>query len=555
MSDNTKTNRVVINSLDDLNRLHAEENYGKSKGRFQMLESLFTRNLGSTDMLSSRTDILRFLLDGPRDVDAECGYPAWLTPDHYRAMYDREGIAQRVVNCEPEESWAMDPEINEDEDETTDTEFEAAWKKMSKKFNFMHYLQRVDVLSGIGQFGILLIGIDDGKDLTEAVEGINDDGTVDEGNEYKLLYLRPFSEEVVFVKVRETDVTSPRYGLPTMYTIHFRDFPNWGVQAGEIIARDVHWSRVIHVADNRKMSEIYGVPRMQPVYNRLYDLRKIYASCGEGYWKNAFPGISFEISPEIADQGVEIDKTTIKAEMESFQNGLQRYLALTGVTAKSMQMQVTDPTGFVECMLKAVAISKAIPYRVLFGSEEAKLAGQQDSRAWNKRLAKRQTKYIDPLLIRPFIDRLIAFGVLPAPAEEDGYVITWPDLNAPTDQDKATTALTRTQALAAYVMGPMSQLIPPDEYLTKIMGMTTAEKDAILEGMDMGGEQEDTDEQEEEGSEGSLTGGSIQSPSTGGNALEQTELSRQDMPNQVDATFVKMPSLNKGERTQRCGVT
>lgn len=679
---------VTVNSLADLKRLHDNEMASRTSERTSRLSNALTaarqlaggrevvytrndkgervpmtRNLGATDMI--RTEFLRFLLDGPRDIDAECGYPSWLTPDHYKAMYDREGAAKRVVECEPDETWAMDPEVYDDEDPNNETPFEKAWKKLLKKHNLWHHLHRIDVLSGIGQFGILLIGIDDGKDLCEPVEGLNDDGTIEPGNEYKLLYLRPFSEEVVFVKTREVDINNPRYGLPTRYTIQFRDFPNWGIQAGEIVARDVHWTRVIHVADNLKMSPIYGVPRMQQVWNRLYDLRKVYAASGEAFWKGAFPGFAFEVNPELADQGIEIDKESVKKEMEAYANGTQRYMATTGVTTKTLPPQVADPTPSVETHLKGIAIAKAIPYRILFGSEEAKLAGNSDTRAWNKRMAKRQTKYVTPMIVRPFIDRLIALGVLPQPGQgvgtgeqitrpnllappppsidfeneddtdpskpgidqgddqEDGdngdgkrnpftknsdggtsagvedidptdekedreipvqkdsdeevgdeedddeeaeYFIDWPDLNAPTDLDKAQIANTVTQALQAYVVGGISQIMTPQDYLTRIIGLTKEEADAVLDNAELQADQdqvpsgeegelptgeddlegENEDDEEEEGALGGIA-----NPNQG-NALMQRELSRQDTVGwgkkrkgkQVEAQLVEQPNLN-----------
>lgn len=549
-----------INSLDDLNRLHKHDMDMRRSSRADAIASAvgLSRNATFADVV--RSDFFRFLLDGPRDIDAECGYPSWLTPDHYRTMYDREGIAARVVNCEPEETWGVDPDVYEDEDETTDTPFESAWDDLLKKFNIWHFLQRIDTLSGIGQYGILLLGINDGKSLQEPVDGINEDGTGESGNEHELLYLRPFSEEVVFVKTREVDIGNPRYGQPTMYTIQFKDFPNWGIQAGEIIARDVHWTRVIHVADNRKQSEVYGVPRMQNVWNRLYDLRKIYSSSGEAFWKGGFPGMAFEMDPEVAAQGNELDKEGLRKEMQAYQAGLQRYIAVTGLTTKTLAPSITEPTATAECHLKAIAISKGVPYRVLFGSEEAKLAGEQDNRGWNKKLKKRQDKYVTPMLIRPFVDRMIAFGVLPEPEE---YSIDWPDLNSPTDQDKAAVALSRTQAMQAYVQGGVDSLIPPLPYLVQILGFTTEEAETILEQAqehldevqdDVESQADDINSQQDNGTmdEGAI--GDEQQPNQG-NALDQGNLSGKTTIGKkgkaVAAQIVQQPSLNAMYRVIR----
>lgn len=559
--------RIVVNSLDDLNRLHETEMADRRTNRANQLAQAVSAmeamhaprgagrgpltNAGLSDAV--RSSWFNFLLDGPKDIDAECGYPHWLTPDHYRLMYDREGIAKRVVECEPEETWSEDPQVYEDEDEGTETKFEKAWDALVKKFNLYHYLQRIDVLSGIGQYGILLIGIDDGQNLMEPVDGISDDGTGVSSNDHELLYLRPFSEEVVFVKMREVDTTSARYGQPTMYTIQFRDFPNWGIQAGEIIARDVHWTRVIHVADNRKISEVYGLPRMQQVWNRLYDLRKIYSSAGEAFWKGAFPGLAFELNPEIADQGEPLDKEGLKKEMDAYSQGLQRYIAVTGLTTKSLPPMITDPSSTAECMLKAIAIAKGVPYRILFGSEEAKLAGAQDDKHWNKKLGKRQEKYVTPMLIRPFVDRLMAMGVLP---QVDEYDVSWPDLDTPSDADKATLALQITQAMQAYVQGGVDALIPPMQFLTMVLDFTTEEAQAIMdaagehlddsEGMDDEAENDPGDEADAETGEGGLGG---TSPANEADALNQQDLSgRTTIPKNkkaVGAQFVQLPSLNR----------
>lgn len=501
---------LTINTPEALLALQNHEIQQRQDNKVNLLKkaldgyAALTTNFGPTDFV--RGAAFNFLLDGAKDIDAECGYPPWLMPQQYNYMFDREPIANRVVTCLPEETWAEDPEIWEDDDPDTETPFEEAWAALEEQHNLFSMLQRADVLSGIGQFGIILIGIDDGKDLREPVDGIFDDGTVAPEVEHKLLFLRVFSEVVVFVKVREIDITSPRYSQPKIYTIQFRDYPGWGVQAGEIIARDVHWTRVIHLADNRKESEVYGVPRMHPVYNRLYDLRKIYSSSGEGYWKGAFPGLAFEVNPEVAAQGVELDVKSIREEMERFQNGLQRYLALTGVTTKSLPATMMEPGGCVETQLRAIAICLGIPERILWGSEEAVLAGNQDSRAWNKRLGKRQTKYVNPLIIRPFINRFIAMGILPPPKDSmqpadggngafiitGGYKIEWPDLNAPTEMDKAQVAAAETSAMAAYVQGGVSQLMAPREYLTHVLGYSVTEADAILEAsMEFSGDEEE----------------------------------------------------------------
>lgn len=443
----------------------------------------------NTQALLSRADLMSRFLDPRRDIDAECGYPQNITPSQYRFMYDRGGIAKRVVGVWPEESWAQTPLVYETED-TTETAFEKAWNALVKKHNVFHQLSKVDELSGIGRFGILLIGVGDGKaSLSEAIDGVPDDGELNTenrkgnaaGDPKRLLYLRAFPEDVVTVDQREANKNSPRFGKPLTYTVRFTDYEGaiggGGISSGALTqaTETVHWTRVIHVADNCLSSEVYGTPRMQPVFNNLQDIRKILSGSGEMFWKGAFPGYSFESHP---DSDVEIDADSLRETIANYANGLQRYMTLVGMTARSLAPQVADPSAHLQAHLDQIAITLAIPKRVFFGSEEARLASSQDMRTWNRRVGKRQVDYVEPRILRPFVDRLIQIGVLPTPSE---YFVSWPDLNTTTDTEKADVAVKRTQALAQYVSGGVEEIIPPQEYMTIVLEMEQEEVEQIIQ--------------------------------------------------------------------------
>ncbi|GAH57202.1 unnamed protein product, partial [marine sediment metagenome] len=170
------------------------------------------------------------------------------------------------------------------------------------------------------------------------------------------------------------------------------------------------------------------------------------------------------------------EKVTLREEFENYSQGLQRYLAIAGVKAKSLSPQVADPKGHIEAQVKMIAISLGIPYRIFIGTEEAKLASVQDMETWNKRVAKRQEGYVTPMLIRSLVDRLMIYGVLP---EIEEYFIDWPDLNIPSDKDKAEVAKLKTEAMSKYVQAGVDGLIAPREFLTMILDMTGDEADAI----------------------------------------------------------------------------
>ncbi len=441
------------------------------------------------DGLLSRVQQMQNLLDGNRDIDRECGYPTTISREQYRLMYDREGVGRRVVQIFPEESWKIDPEIYENEDSEPDdkgTPFEIAWEALNKKRHVLAYLQRADTMSGIGHFGIVLLGVDDGKDLSEPIDGIDlstGEASKTTGTKAKreLLFMRTFDESMVYISAWETDPQSPRYGEPLLYLVQFMDWRTVEMPIGVGIdntMRQVHWTRVLHVADNRESSEVFGVPRMKPVYNRLLDIRKVGGGSGEMFWRGAFPGFSFEVNPDLLD--AEIDQEAMKQQFAAYSNGLQRYLALTGVSAKSLAPQVADPSGHLDAQLRLVSLTIGVPWRIFLGSEEAKLASAEDTEHWHDRLRTRQTKYMTPFLIRPAIDRFIAIGILPAPAEGE-FIVNWPDLSSPSDADKAQNANMTTDTLQKYVQGGVSEFIPELEFMIYVLGFDAETAEAIMD--------------------------------------------------------------------------
>lgn len=465
----------------------------------------------------TRANFLSKLFDARRDIDDECGYPKTITNQMYKTLYDREGIATRIVSLFPSESWAVDPLIYETED-PKETEFEKAFKELDKRLQVLGKLEKIDEISGIGRFGVLLLGIDDGKSLDKPVDGVSASGEVEDKAkatvQHKLLYVRVFDESVVSIKKTEQDTRNPRFGKPLLYVLKYEDTKierddTGGTTQTVATGREltVHWSRIIHVADNRKTSELYGVPRMQTVYNRLYDIRKIAGGSGEMFWKGGFPGFALEMDPNAKALSTTTFKD-LRDEVIAYADGLQRYMMFQGVKVNGLAPQVADPTNHIDSQLQLIAITIGVPKRIFMGSEQAQLASGQDTKRWNQRVARRQNKYITPEIIRPFIDRMIMFGALPKPAQ---YEVFWKDLNALSEKDAAEVLKVRTEAYAKYVQGTVDALIPPEEYLTMIAGMDAEEvktiMDAALKREKELEEQEPEEEEDEERGRAGAGGG------------------------------------------------
>lgn len=428
-------------------------------------------------------DLLARLIDPKRDIDAECGYPPEVTREQFRALYKRGDIAARIVDIYPEESWKHDPEVIETED-GDDSPWEKAWKELVTQHNIYGTLLAADKLSGVGRFGILLIGIDDGKPLSEPVDGVDERNPQSRSSaQRKIIYLRTFDETEVDIADYEKDVTSPRYSQPTRYNIRIQDVRN-GQPADPTTLVGVHWTRVIHIADTwfqPSSSLVFAEPRMQVVFNRVYDTRKLLGGSAEMFWKGGFPGLSLELNPDIKQAGlpVTLDKEGMRKQVEAYQNSLQRYLLLTGVTARTLNPQVADPDKHFEIAVKAICIAIGCPYRVFMGTEESRLAGAQDSEAWNERVNTRQDKYVKPKVILPFVRRLIQMGVLQATKSGKDPLVTFPPLADQGPKEKAEVGEKLTNALSKYVASAVYQLIPFKEYCLHILGMDSEVSEAL----------------------------------------------------------------------------
>jgi hypothetical protein len=467
------------------------------------LERLAKNIRGTVDKLveNSTTTISRLRSSGEqndprRNIYDDCGYPLTeqIRIQHYQEMYYRNPIAKKVVDLKPDHSWQVHPRIIEDDSET-ETPFEAAVKeRLGNALNGESWYQddegdpvwevfkRVDRLSGIGHYGVMLIGVGggDGEDLGQEL-------TFSPGQTptRDLIYLKAFPEYSATVKQYDRDKNSPRYGKPEMYSLTFEDTSNLRVPDDVSVRAsmetfEAHWTRVIHIADNIDGNEIVGVPRMRPNYNRLLDLDKLYGGSAEMYWRGAFPGISWETHPQLGGD-VEVDVDSMKSQMEQLMNTLQRYSITTGMTAKELAPQVVDPTPQITAHIEAICMEEDCPKRIFMGSERGHLASDQDAKHWANVITSRRESYVTPGLIVPTVNRFIQLGILPIPS---GYSVVWPEIESMSPLEKADIALKLTQAIVAYVAGNGPAVLPFFKFLTMILNLTAEEADAIIEEID-----------------------------------------------------------------------
>lgn len=619
--------------------------------------------------------------DRRRNIHADCGWPervSNINPRDYRDLYDSDPIARRVVQLLPKERWQVLPEIYEDENSETQTPFEKSLTDLNSKLRgsgwyagdgnsvICEYMKRLDVMSGIGTFGVMLFGLDDGKRLDEPVEGVveqvhngiafdknnrlvdtwmteneeakytdlspyeqetvkiwakqrtmianavervkerlpvrnEDDGSDNPYSpksvlgayqqdpnwfgvqfgapeqlaekpskvKHELLFLRVFDESAVQVVRWEQSVQSPRFGHPVMYRITFNDprEQSAGSMTMPSTTAMVHWSRILHVAEDRGSIETTAASRMQPVYNQILDLRKVRGSGAEGYYQSAFPGLTFETHPALGGE-VNLDMDAARDAVENYTNSLQRFLLGVGGAWKTLPPSVVDPTPHITMGIEAICIILGCPVRIFKGSERGELASSQDDSQWNDRIQESQNGYVTPNILVPFLDRLILYGVLEAPKQAGvqntrrvtrmvsrwvfnadgtiveektaqqttlteavgGYKIEWPGLDSLGEKDKAGIAGTLTAALAAYAQSGAADLMPIKEYLSLVWKLPDNVVQSAVEAMEA--HQEDVmaeqEAQQQEMLDQQQQQGGQQGQQGFGNAEDQNQTNRPD---------------------------
>ena len=213
-----------------------------------------------------------------RDVDTNCGYNKDPQLDDYRAKYERRGIASTIVDAPAQTTWRKPPMITDGSEGKS--KFMREWGELRDRLKVYQYLERVDRLSGIGSYGVLLIGTKDGR-LGEPLERV--------GGPQDVIFLSTFSETYAQITSYVNETDNPRFGRPEMYDIDLStDIA--GLGRASIGKKPVHHSRIIHVAEGLLENEVFGEPRLQKIFNRLEDLDKVVGSSAEAWWQLVVKG-------------------------------------------------------------------------------------------------------------------------------------------------------------------------------------------------------------------------------------------------------------------------
>lgn len=416
---------------------------------------------------------------GKRDMYRVLGYPRVLRPAHYRDRYYRGGITARIVEAYPRATWYGGADITETDDASPDaadatardtaadpTDFEIAFKSLVKNLNLWSELMRADILKGLGQYAVIIIGAP--GDMSTELPRLR---SVDD-----ILYIRSLPEDFARILSINKDTSSPRFGQPEFYQCWLGTPNSYQVtdsagNLGSMPPQRVHWSRIIHLAEGCLLDNVYGKPTLRPIWNLLDDLDKIVGGGAEAAWKRMDPGMQIDIDPSIRMTPDEEDR--LDEKLEAFQDGESRTLQTKGTKINMLAAQVSQFAANQDAIVHLLSASTGLPHRILTGSERGEQSSMQDRDNWSDRVSERRREYGVPTL-RCVIDRLQTYGALP---EVEEYDVSWPDVEELNEAEKATIAFTISQANAQQAASGGTPVMSGDEIRDEVYGKGPLEID------------------------------------------------------------------------------
>lgn len=356
------------------------------------------------------------------------GYKRTLTIADYRGLYKRDGMAQVIVSLPVQEMWASGVHVYESEDPKVETEFDRAVKSFleTKRLNVISRLSKVDVLAGLGQYAVLLIGVKDkpSAKLSDEMPRLSSPDDV--------IYLTPYAEDNAEVIEKEGDTSSKRFGLPKMYRLKTEQVVGG---RSSIKPVDVHWSRIIHVAHGLLESDWCGTPDLEKGWNRLCDLTRVIGGGAKAAWNRMDPGKHVKLDPDYEHKPGALDD--LQDQLAEYEHDLRRTIATEGVDIEILSAAVDKFNTNADTILDQIAGTYRIPQRVLKGNELGLRATENDQENFSSTIAIRAAETGEPI-IRQLTDRGIDYGFLPKPKSSE-YIVSFAKEKKLPDKDKAET--------------------------------------------------------------------------------------------------------------------
>lgn len=425
-------------------------------------------NMNALRQMISRGRLNPFQFLDKRNLYDILGYKplGGITLDDYWQAYERHDIAATIVEAYPDATWECGPEIWENEkQDSAGTEFEKLAAELIEKSQVWHYMYRADVLAGLGNYSIILLGLPGALEMPARTT-----------KNQKLLYLATYSQRNCDIVEWEKDPNSPRFGQPLMYAVDLSgDMPDAskssvntpkGKRDPDAFQR-VHYSRVIHVADGLLEDQVTGTPRLEKIYNKLDDLYKVAGSAPEIFFRDAKIGLILMAKEGFQGAFAGMTSTEQSTLMDDWSHGMRKWIDLQGYDVKTVGGTNVNPKETFEMTISLISAATKIPQRILLGSERGELASSQDEKNWERRVNSRRNKFASQI-VRQFFQRMMDLAILPMVPK---FEVHWGPVSEMSETEKADIAV--KYSTVCKNMSPLApdEVMRIEEFRTKWLGL------------------------------------------------------------------------------------
>lgn len=418
-------------------------------------------------VIRNREELLAFAmsLDQKRPTAwVQYGWPTQVDFDLMYRAYERTGGGHGAVHRLLDGCWQALPRIKAPGSDDIGT-WESEVSKLFKSLRLWAKIKDFDRRNLIGRYAGLIYRVADGKALSEPLER----GTA-------LVDVIPVFETQLKVTAWHTDPADPdNYGKPKMFQYRERLLGTSDTQGKPDAWADVHPTRVQIFAEGSVGDMFEGVPLLQAGINDLINIEKISGGSGESFLKNSARTIVFNYDANASVQAITTadgQTKTVREVHEEQTRSLNRNqdssIVLQGGQASTLQTTVADPKPSFEVSANNFAASVRLPFTVIFGQQTGRLASNEDKADAIARYKSRQANELTPVL-EELITRMQAAGVI----TEGEFEIEWPDIAAPSDDQKLGNLTKMTQAMTAAFQAGLPPIFSVEE-LRKVAGYKEA---------------------------------------------------------------------------------
>ena len=387
--------------------------------------------------------------DGARNYNQIFGYGDTLSYSQFFGVYKRSAIGRVVVAKVAKGCWNETPKIKSGDTEILEDEMDQL-----DKMGFFRALERADILNRIGQFSVLLIGVPDGQELSEPVGA---------GGDIQGMYFNPYNYDGIEIVEWDNDPLSQRFELPVRYQLQTTSHgeKTKDTRRNSVI---VHWTRIVHMAENALDSDIEGDSSLESVWNNLINLLKVSGGAAEAYFRNARQQRALEANGDARLEKGSEALETLKENIDAFDNTYDSTLRLSNMTVKHLPIHMITPRDSFDVNIEEISGNTGIPIRILLGKGSGQLAGNEDRATWNGLIADRRASECDTYLMQALrvMERAGTFEL------PDNAVVEWPAQAALNEKEAADVGKTKAETLNL-VMDAMSKIVVNEAVLETVL--------------------------------------------------------------------------------------